>query len=156
MPEFPTGFPFGVSRFPCKGQSFRSREDAEQGQEQEECPQGACQKRAEREAAQAASAASSKPQKAEGASKQAAATAKAPEKQNKPAKASNKKPGLGKRISNYFAAVRTEMKRVVWPSKDELRNYSVAVIVSLVVFGIALWLVDTGIVALLVGYEFGA
>lgn len=111
------------------------------------------QKRAEREAAQAASAASSKPQKAEGASKQAAAaTAKAPENQNKPAKASNKKPGLGKRISNYFAAVRTEMKRVVWPSKDELRNYSVAVIVSLVVFGIALWLVDTGIVALLVGY----
>ena len=91
--------------------------------------------------------------KAEGASKQAAAaTAKAPEKQNKPAKASNKKPGLGKRISNYFAAVRTEMKRVVWPSRDELRNYSVAVIVSLVVFGIALWLVDTGIVALLVGY----
>ena len=39
-----------------------------------------------------------------------------------------------------------------WPSKDELRNYSVAVIVSLVVFGVALWLVDTGIVALLVGY----
>ena len=49
---------------------------------------------------------------------QAAAVAKAPEKQNKPAKASNKKPGLGSRISGYFAAVRTEMKRVVWPSKD--------------------------------------
>ena len=110
------------------------------------------QKRAEREAAQAASAASSNPQKAEGALKQQAAAAKAPEKQNKPAKASNKKPGLGKRISNYFAAVRTEMKRVVWPSRDELRNYSVAVIVSLVVFGIALWLVDTGFVAVLVGY----
>ena len=101
------------------------------------------QKRAEREAAK----------KTEGLGKQqAAAVAKAPEKQNKPAKASNKKPGLGSRISGYFAAVRTEMKRVVWPSKDELRNYSVAVIVSLVVFGVALWLVDTGIVALLVGY----
>ena len=99
------------------------------------------------------SAASSKPKKAEGASKQAAVVAaKSPEKQNKPTKASNKKPGLGKRITNYFAAVRTEMKRVVWPSKAELRNYSVAVIVSLLVFGVVLWLVDTGIVALLVGY----
>ncbi len=108
------------------------------------------QKRAEREAAQAAS---SNPQKAQDASKQQSnAVAKVPEKQGKPAKASNKKPGLGKRIGNYFAAVRTEMKRVVWPSRDELRNYSVAVIVSLLVFGIALWLVDTGIVALLVGY----
>ena len=111
------------------------------------------QKRAEREAAQAASAASSNPQKTQDASKQQSnAVAKVPEKQGKPAKASNKKPGLGKRIGNYFAAVRTEMKRVVWPSRDELRNYSVAVIVSLLVFGIALWLVDTGIVALLVGY----
>ena len=51
------------------------------------------QKRAEREAAQAASAASSAAKKTEGLGKQqAAAVAKAPEKQNKPAKASNKKP----------------------------------------------------------------
>lgn len=111
------------------------------------------QKRAEREAAQAASAASSNPQKAEGVFKQQpAAVAKAAERQGKPAKASNKKPGLGRRIGNYLSAVRTEMKRVVWPSPDELRNYSVAVIISLVVFGVALWLVDTGIVAALVGY----
>ena len=44
------------------------------------------------------------------------------------------------------------MKRVTWPSKGELTNWSVAVIVALVVFGLCVYLVDTGFVALLVGF----
>lgn len=67
-------------------------------------------------------------------------------------KAKDKKPGLGARISNYFKLVRTEMHKVVWPSKLELRNWSIAVIVMLVVFGVCVWAIDTGFVALLVGY----
>ncbi|WP_321971721.1 preprotein translocase subunit SecE [Paratractidigestivibacter sp.] len=64
----------------------------------------------------------------------------------------NKKPGFFKRIGNWFGDVKAEMRRVTWPSKTELRNYSVAVIVMLVVFGLVIWLVDSGIVAALVGY----
>ena len=45
------------------------------------------------------------------------------------------------------------MKRVTWPSKADLKNYSVAVIAMLIVFGVAVWLVDTGVVSLLVGYS---
>lgn len=71
---------------------------------------------------------------------------------SKSQKDKNKKPGLGARISNYFKTVRTEMHKVVWPSKKELRNWSVAVIVMLIVFGVCVWLVDTGFVALLVSY----
>jgi len=44
------------------------------------------------------------------------------------------------------------MHRVTWPSKEELKSYSVAVIVMLIVFGVLIWLVDTGIVAALVGF----
>ena len=44
------------------------------------------------------------------------------------------------------------MRLVTWPSKTELTNYSVAVIAMLIVFGTAVWLVDTGFVALLVAY----
>ena len=44
------------------------------------------------------------------------------------------------------------MGRVTWPSKSELKNYSVAVIAMLVVFGVAVWLVDTGVVAALIGF----
>ena len=64
----------------------------------------------------------------------------------------NKKPGFFKRIANWFGDVKTEMRRVTWPTKDELKSYSVAVIVMLIVFGVLIWLVDTGIVAALAGF----
>ena len=82
------------------------------------------------------------------ASKKAApAQAKASEK-----KAAPKKKHFA-RIRAWFADVKSEMRRVTWPSKSELKNYSVAVIVMLVIFGVAVWLVDTGVVAALVGYS---
>ena len=64
----------------------------------------------------------------------------------------DKKPGFFKRIGNWFGDVKVEMHRVTWPSKEELKSYSVAVIAMLVVFGVVIWLVDTGIVAALVGF----
>ena len=75
-----------------------------------------------------------------------------------PAKASAKpvkkdgKPGIFSRARTYLHDVRVEMHRVVWPSKTELSNYSVAVLAMLAIFGVAVWLVDTGFVALLVGF----
>ena len=100
------------------------------------------EERARVEAAQAVSApaASGKP------AKEAAKAEKKPEKK------SDKKPGVFRRFFNYLGDVRSEMKRVVWPSKDELKSYSVAIIAMLIVFGVIIWLVDSGIVAALVGY----
>ena len=48
--------------------------------------------------------------------------------------------------------VRSEMRKVTWPSRTELRNYSVAVIVMLVIFGVAIWAIDTLIVGGLVAF----
>lgn len=62
------------------------------------------------------------------------------------------KPAPKGRFRAYLSSVKTEMHRVVWPSKQELKNYSIAVVAMLVVCGIAVWLIDTGFVALLVGY----
>ncbi len=59
-------------------------------------------------------------------------------------------PGFIKRIGAYFKDVRTELHRVTWPSVKEVREYSVCVIGVLIVVGIAIWLVDTGITAALV------
>ena len=55
-------------------------------------------------------------------------------------------------VTGYFSDVRKEMRQVTWPSRTELRNYSVAVIATLIVFGVLIWLVDTGFVAALVNY----
>ena len=63
-----------------------------------------------------------------------------------------KKPGFFGRIKNYLHDVRVELKRVTWPSAEERNSYTVAVLVMLVVFGVVIWAVDTGIVALLVGF----
>ena len=103
------------------------------------------EERARVEAAQAASAGSQS-----GSSKAVAKTEKKAEK--KPEKKPDKKPGLFRRFFNYLAEVRSELRRVTWPSKEELKSYSVAIIAMLIVFGVVIWLVDSGIVAALVGY----
>ncbi len=85
-------------------------------------------------------------------SKAAPAQAKAqPKKDAK--KKDAKKGGFFSGIKTWFSDVKSEMHRVTWPSKSELKNYSVAVIAMLVIFGVAVWLVDTGVVAALVGYS---
>ena len=58
------------------------------------------------------------------------------------AKKSDKKPGLIARGKAYMACVRSEMKRVVWPTKNELVNYTVAVCASLIVVGVSIAVLD--------------
>lgn len=91
---------------------------------------------------------------ADAGSKKSISKAEGSSKKNSVSKTTkaNGKPKLRTRIANYFKLVRTEMHKVVWPSKTELRNWSLGVIVMLVVFGVCVWLVDTGFVALLVSY----
>ncbi len=101
--------------------------------------------RAEREVVAAESAAKASVKKSKAAAAQASKKA--------PVKVSGAKDsGIIARTRSYFSAVRAEMRRVTWPSRTELTNYSVAVIASLIIFGFAVWLVDTGIVAALVGF----
>ncbi len=69
----------------------------------------------------------------------------------KTAVAKSERQGLQK-VTGYFGDVRAEMHQVTWPTRLELRNYSVAVIVTLIVFGLLIWLVDTGFVAGLVQF----
>lgn len=54
-----------------------------------------------------------------------------PKKNEKAAKSKkNEKPGFFARTKKYFASVKSEMKRVTWPDKKELVNYSVVVCAS--------------------------
>lgn len=56
----------------------------------------------------------------------------------------NEKPGFFARSKKYFASVKSEMKRVTWPDKKELVNYSVVVCASLIVVGVVIALLDAG------------
>lgn len=104
----------------------------------------------QRHEAQAQLEAEKAPEKAAAKSTGSKAPAKAAksEKSGKPGK-----PGLVKRCTSYFGEVRSEMRRVVWPSRQDLKNYTVAVVAILVLFGVAIWLIDSGVVAALIGYS---
>lgn len=100
--------------------------------------------KAEVKASQAADAKTSKAAKAKSAKSAAVskADAKAAKAKAKAKDKKNAKPGFFGRIARYFGSVKSEMRRVTWPSKKELINYSVVVCASLVVVGIVIALLD--------------
>jgi preprotein translocase subunit SecE len=82
-----------------------------------------------------------------------AITADKPVKSDKPAKTPKaskpSKPNVFQRLGQYFKDVRSEMRRVVWPNRNEIYNSSVVVIVTLIVFGVGVALLDTAVVYVL-------
>lgn len=84
-------------------------------------------------------------------------TAVAADKEDKsPAKKSekddkNKKPSLWKRATGFFKDVRGELKRVTWPSKQDVLRWSAVVVVALLFFGIYVVILDGIVTQILVG-----
>ena len=52
-------------------------------------------------------------------------------------------------FKDYFKGVKLEMKRVVWPTKNEMISYTAVVIATCAVFALGFWLIDTGVLAAL-------
>jgi len=48
-----------------------------------------------------------------------------------------------KSVVKYFKDARSEFKKVVWPSRKQVINNTVVVLVSMVVSGLAIWGMDT-------------
>ena len=70
----------------------------------------------------------------------------------------NKQPNIfvraGKRIARWFREMRSELKKVVWPTKEQTRNNTVVVIAVVIIAAIFMIAVDAifgGIIGLLVG-----
>jgi len=68
----------------------------------------------------------------------------------KPAeKKSEKKPSAFSKIAKYFRECKSEIKKIVWPApKATFRNMGI-VLVVLIVIGLFVWGLDTGLIALL-------
>ena len=68
----------------------------------------------------------------------------------------NAKPGFGTRFVNFFKGIGKsfknmyhELKKVTWPTKKELLNYSIVVFVFMIVMGVIIGLFDLGAGALI-------
>ena len=48
----------------------------------------------------------------------------------------------GKRISRWFREMKSELKKVVWPSKSQMINNTLVVIACVLVVGVFIWLFD--------------
>lgn len=88
-----------------------------------------------------------------GEGKKAPAAPEAKKKGVKKSDAKDKKPGLVERARNYFKGVKSEIKRVTWPTKGELVKYTGAVLGMLVFFGVLIAVVDAVIVPVLYAYQ---
>ena len=57
------------------------------------------------------------------------------------------------RVRKYFRELRSELKKVVWPTPKQVAKNALVVVVCVVVFGVFIWLFDfvaqTGITALI-------
>ena len=54
----------------------------------------------------------------------------------------NKKVNVFKRIGRWFREMRSELKKVVWPSKSQMINNTLVVIACVVVVGIFIFVFD--------------
>ncbi len=50
---------------------------------------------------------------------------------------------FGKRISRFVKDIRTELKKVIWPTRTQLINNTVSVLGICLVIGIIIWASDT-------------
>ena len=64
-----------------------------------------------------------------------------PDKAKKEKKA-EKKPGFFSRIAKWFKDLKSELKKVQWPTKKQTINNTVIVIICVIVVGVFIWLFD--------------
>lgn len=48
----------------------------------------------------------------------------------------------GKRISRWFREMKSELKKVVWPTKSQMINNTLIVLACVLVVGICIWVFD--------------
>lgn len=61
-------------------------------------------------------------------------SAKADKKQKKPSK-----------IKKFFKDLKAEIKKIVWPTKKQVVNNTVVVLIAMVFSGVFIWGIDTGL-----------
>lgn len=61
--------------------------------------------------------------------------------------AANKKPKVS--LRDYFKGIKTEVKKVVWPTRKEVVSYTGVVLLTCFALGLGIWIVDSGFLAAL-------
>lgn len=57
-------------------------------------------------------------------------------------KAKDKKPGFFARVGKWFSDLKSESKKIVWPTRKQTLNNSAIVIAAILVIGAFIWILD--------------
>lgn len=66
-----------------------------------------------------------------------------------------KKPGFFQKIARFFRELKSEVKKVVWPTKKQLGNNFVIVLAFCLVTGAFIWIIDA-VLSLVIRLIYGA
>jgi preprotein translocase subunit SecE len=61
--------------------------------------------------------------------------------------------GFFERTAQFVRDVRAEMRRVSWPTANEVKNTTIITVIAVIFFAIYLFLVDQGLSRLIIGLE---
>jgi len=52
---------------------------------------------------------------------------------------------FGQHVGRFFKEIRLEMKKVIWPTRQQLLNNTLTVFVACLLIGAVVWLADAGL-----------
>lgn len=53
-----------------------------------------------------------------------------------------------KNFVKFFKEIRNELKKVIWPTREQLTNNTITVLLATLVVGVIIWVVDFGLTKL--------
>lgn len=56
--------------------------------------------------------------------------------------AKEKKPGFFSRIGKWFRDLKSECKKIVWPTRKQTTNNTLIVLATILVIGVFIWILD--------------
>lgn len=54
-----------------------------------------------------------------------------------------------KKALQFIRESREELRKVTWPSRDEVTSFTVVVVITVIFMSVFLWIVDTGLMSLI-------
>ena len=57
----------------------------------------------------------------------------------------DQKEKFNKRVGKFFKEIRVEMKKVIWPTKQQLINNTLMVFAACLFIGVIVWVADAGL-----------
>ncbi|HAA25738.1 MAG TPA: preprotein translocase subunit SecE [Ruminiclostridium sp.] len=54
----------------------------------------------------------------------------------------SKKPNIFQRLARFTKEVRSELKKVIWPSKNQVINNTLIVLITCLIIGGIIWILD--------------